>query len=298
MGLFSLCYTWVMKTLREEIQVAQAEKRAIGHFNVGNIEMLTAIRDAVKATGLPAIVGVSEGERDAFGVAQIKALVDSYKAEGLPIYLNADHTYSVERVKEAIDAGYDAVIFDGAKLPLEENIQKTKECVEYARASGRDALVEAELGYIGSGSQMLDAIPKGAAATEEMMTKPDEAKRFVQETGVDLFAPAVGNIHGLIRGSGNPKLSIERVKEVADATGVPLVLHGGSGVSDEDFTNAIKAGISIVHISTELRLADREALEKSFSENANELAPYKLAHGAEVAVEAIVERYIKLFADK
>ena len=297
-----------MKTLREEIQVAQAEKRAIGHFNVGNIEMLTAIRDAVKTTGLPAIVGVSEGERDAFGVAQIKALVDSYKAEGLPVYLNADHTYSVERVKEAIDAGYDAVIFDGAKLPLEENIQKTKECVEYAlgrrtstgeaRATGRDVLVEAELGYIGSGSQMLDAIPEGAVATEEMMTKSDEAKRFVQETGVDLFAPAVGNIHGLIRGSGNPKLSIERVKEVADATGVPLVLHGGSGVSDEDFTNAIKAGISIVHISTELRLADREALEKSFSENANELAPYKLAHGAEVAVEAIVERYMKLFAGK
>lgn len=287
-----------MKTLKDEIIAARNEGRAIGHFNVGNLEMLTAVVNAVKATGLPAIVGVSEGERDAFGVDQIKVLVDSYKAEGLPIYLNADHTYSVERVKEAIDAGYDAVIFDGAKLSFEENIAKAKECVAYARASGRDVLIEAELGYIGSGSQMLDTIPEGAAATEDMMTKPEEAAVFVSATGIDLFAPAVGNIHGLIRGSGNPHLSIERVGAINAVAEVPLVLHGGSGVSDTDFTDAIKAGIVIVHISTEMRLAYRQAVTKAFSENADELAPYKLSREAVVSVQAIVERYVKLFANK
>lgn len=285
-----------MKTLREEIAFAQTEGRAIGHFNVGNMEMVVAVVNAVRATGLPAIIGVSEGERDAFGVKQIKALIDSYKAEGLPIYLNADHTYSVERVKEAIDAGFDAVIFDGAKLSKEENISKTKECVVYAKASGRDVLVEAELGFIGSGSQMLDAIPEGAASTEDMMTKADEATEFVTETGVDLFAPAVGNIHGLIRGSGNPHLSIERVQQIATAAGVPLVLHGGSGISDEDFVNAVKAGIRMIHISTELRLAYRQAMTKAFSDNADELAPYKLSREAVNAVQVIVEQRLKLFA--
>ncbi|MEK7606174.1 MAG: class II fructose-bisphosphate aldolase [Patescibacteria group bacterium] len=287
-----------MKTLRDEIQDAQKEGRAIGHFNVGNLEMLTAVVNAIRATGLPAIVGVSEGERDAFGVAQIAALIGVYKEEGLPVYLNADHTYSVERVKEAIDAGFDSVIFDGAKLSLEENIAKAKECVVYAKKSDYEVLVEAELGYIGSGSQLLDAIPEGAVATEDMMTKPDEAERFVKETDVDLFAPAVGNIHGLIKGYGNPKLSIERVRDVAAAAGIPLVLHGGSGITDQDFIDAIKAGISVIHISTELRLADRQAMTKSLSENADELAPYKLSREAITSVEAIVERYIKLFAGK
>ena len=159
-------------------------------------------------------------------------------------------------------------------------------------------LVEAELGFIGSGSQLLDAIPEGAASTEDMMTKPEEATRFVQETGVDLFAPAVGNIHGMIRGSGNPHLSIDRVGAVRAAAGVPLVLHGGSGISDEDFTNAIKAGITIVHISTELRLAYRQAMTKALSENADELAPYKLSRGAVMAVQEIVEKRLKLFAGK
>ena len=287
-----------MKTLREEIALAQAEGRAIGHFNVGNMEMVVAVVNVVRSTGLPAIIGVSEGERDAFGVAQIKALVDSYKAEGLPVYLNADHTYSVERVKEAIDAGYDAVIFDGAKLSYDDNVTQTKECVEYARASGRDVLVEAEMGFIGSGSQLLDAIPEGAVTTEEMMTKPEEAHAFVEATGVDMFAPAVGNIHGMIRGSGNPHLSIERVKVIAESAKVPLVLHGGSGISDQDFTDAIKAGIAIVHISTELRLAYRQAMTKAFAENADELAPYKLSREAVAAVQTTVEQRLKLFAGK
>ncbi len=285
-----------MKTLREAVREAEQGQYALGHFNVGTMEMLRAVVSASKETGLPVVVGVSEGERDAFGVAQIVALIQSYKNEGLPIYLNADHTYSVERVKEAIDAGFDSVIFDGAKLLYEENVAQTKECVAYAKASGRDVLVEAELGYIGSGSQLLDAIPEGAASNEDMMTKPDEARAFVEATGIDMLAPAVGNIHGMIRGSGNPHLSIERVKELREAVGIPLVLHGGSGITDQDFTDAIKAGISTVHISTELRLAYRQALTKGLSENPDELAPYKLTKEAVVAVETVVKNRLGLFA--
>lgn len=285
-----------MKTLREQVAAAHAEKRAIGHFNVSTIEMLHAVADAVRETGLPAIVGVSEGERDAFGVAQIVALIATYRAEGLSVYLNADHTYSVPRVKEAIDAGFDAVIFDGAKLSLSENIEKTKECVAYVRASGKDVLVEAEFGFIGSGSQMLDVLPEGAAITEDMMTTPEDAKRFVGETGIDLFAPAVGNIHGMLKNAKNPRLSIPRIGEIAEATGVPLVLHGGSGIADEDFTAAIQAGVAIVHISTELRVAERDALESSLAKNPNELAPYKLTSDAETAVQKIVAERLRLFS--
>ncbi len=287
-----------MQTLCSVIATARAEGKAVGHFNVGNIEMFQAVLQASEETKLPVIIGVSEGERDAFGIRNIVALVDAARKKGATVFLNADHTYSVERVKEAIDAGFDAVIFDGAMLPLQENIQKTRECVEYARRSGREVVVEGELGFIGNGSQIIDALPPGAAITEDTMTTADDAKRFVSETGVDLLAPAVGNIHGMLRNAPNPNLSISRVTSVAQAAGVPLVLHGGSGISDDDFRKAILAGIAIVHISTELRVAFRDALERSLAENPGELAPYKYTRSAVAAVFAVVRDRLMLFAGR
>ncbi len=290
-------YTEFMKTLHDYLTEAQKNKTALGHFNAGTLEMVQSIVAAAKATGLPVIVGVSEGERDALGIGTVVAMIKELRDEtGHPTFLNADHTYSVERVKEAIDAGFDSVIFDGAKLPLEENIAKTKECVDYARASGREVLIEAELGFIGSGSQLLDAVPEGAAVTEEMMTSVDDAKRFVTETGIDLFAPAVGNIHGMLKSGTDPRLSIPRIKAIAESVGVPLVLHGGSGTTDEDYRDAIKAGIAEVHVSTELRKAFKETLEESLAASEGELAPYKYIKSADDAVEAIVAARLKLFA--
>ena len=230
-----------MHTLREAI--ADAEKRgvAVGHFNISNIEGLWGAFHAAQALKLPVIIGVSEGERDFIGVRQAAALIKSIRDEHeYPIFLNADHTYSVERVKEAIDAGFDSVIFDGAELSMEDNITKAKECVAYARASGRDVLVEGELGYIGKSSKLLDEIPEGAAQGEAL-TSPEDAAHFVKETGVDLLAPAVGNIHGMLKHSKDPHLDIARVKAVREAAGVPLVLHGGSGSMDEDFISCIKS---------------------------------------------------------
>ncbi len=286
-------------TLRECISETEKDKKAIGHFNISNIEMLWGIFHAAKELDLPIIIGVSEGERQYVGVRQCVALIQSIREDhGYPIYLNADHTYSVEKVKEAIDAGFDAVIYDGAKLSIEENIKNTQECVAYARTvsmkTGRDVLVEAELGYIGQSSKVLDAIPEGVDL-KAGLTTPEMAKNFVTKTGVDLFAPAVGNIHGMMRVGKDPRLEIDLVKQIREACGVPLVLHGGSGTVDEDFVHAIYAGISIVHISTELRVAFRKALSISLQENPDEVAPYKYGKDAVQAVSKVVSERLKLF---
>ncbi len=283
-----------MKNLRECIAEAEDKKVAIGHFNVSDSEGFWAVVSAARALNVPVIIGVSEGERDFIGLRQAAALVKSAREEfNHPIFLNADHSYSFDRVKEAVDAGYDAVIFDGAKLSAEENIATTKRCVEYARSVNPEIIVEAELGYIGQSSKLLDAVPEGVSLTN--LTTPEEAKKFVGSTGIDLFAPAVGNIHGMMRGGEDPALHPDLVKEIRQACGVPLVLHGGSGTSDDDFRKVIAAGISIIHINTELRLAYRNALRKSLQENPDEIAPYKFMKEVVREMSLVVEKRLKLF---
>ncbi len=284
-----------MKTLRECIKDAEERHVAVGHFNISNLEALHGIYDAAKKLGVPIIIGVSEGEEKFVGREEAAALVRTIRErDSYPIFLNADHHKSLESVKKCIDAGFDMVIFDAADLSFEDNIKVTKECVEYAHKvnaeTGRDVMVEAELGFIGSGSDIKDSIPEGAG----ILTKVEDAKRFVEETGVDLFAPSVGSIHGLIK-SGKPHINAELVKQIKDATGVPLVLHGGSGLRDADFTNAIASGISIVHINSEIRLADRDAVKKAIDEHPNEIVPAKILQPAIDAIESVVESRLKLF---
>jgi len=285
-----------MKSLRDYVNDAEQRGVAIGHFNISNLEGLHGIFQAARALNLPVVIGTSEGERSFIGVAEtvalVRALRDTYNH---PIFLNADHTYSFEGVKEAIDAGYDAVIFDGAKLSLEENIATTRKCVEYARNCGRDVLVEAELGNIGQSSKMLDVIPEGVATDEAFMTSPEDAASFVRQTGVDLLAPAVGNMHGMVKGGHNPKINTERIAAIRNAAGVPLVLHGGSGISDEDFISSVKAGISTIHINTEIRLAYRDALVQTLAASPDEIAPYKILAPSVEAVAAVVMKRLKLF---
>lgn len=293
-----------MKSLREVISDAVDNKVALGHFNISNLEGLWAIFRAAKELSqlapnkveVPVIIGVSEGERDFIGIPQVRALVSAFRDEfDYPIYLNADHSYSFERVKEVVDAGFDSVIFDGSQLSLEENIKITKQCVDYARSVNPAILVEGELGYIGTSSKLLDEIPAGAAVTEETITTAEEAKRFVTETGVDLLAPAVGNIHGMLKSSPDPRLHIDRVKAIRTAAGVPLVLHGGSGTADEDFTSAIKAGVAIVHINTELRVAYRDGLKHALQEYPDEIAPYKILKEAVLKMKEAAAKRLRLF---
>ena len=280
-----------MKTLREYIHEFDKEGKAIGHFNISSLDALWGIFNAAKNLNLPVIIGVSEGEEDFVGTEQAIALVKSFRETyNYPIFLNADHHYSFERVKKAIDAGYDAVIIDAVKLPLDENIALTKKCVDYAREvskdTGRDILVEAELGFIGQSSKVIDEIPDGVS--EATMTTPEDAKAFVEATGVDMLAPSVGNVHGIVR-SGNPRLHPERVKAIREACGVPLVLHGGSGTMNEDFIECIKNGIDIVHINTEIRVAYRDGIKQSLIDNPDEVAPYKFLKPGMFAVQKVVE---------
>lgn len=284
-----------MKTLRQCIEEARKNKVAIGHFNFSNLEGLYAIARSAKHLGVPVIVGTSEGEEEAVGTHQAVALVKSIREHwGIEIFLNADHHYSLATVKNAIDAGYDSVIFDGAKLSYEENVKQSKDCVEYARSvnqkSGRDVIVEIELGYIGQSSKMLDEIPEGV----QMVTSAEEAKRFIADTEADMLAPAVGNFHGLLKHADKPRLNIPCIKSLASTINNPLVLHGGSG-EDKDFIPAIDAGIAIIHVNTELRNAYTNALKAYMDKNPEDIAPYKYGTNASLAMEATVTEKLKIF---
>lgn len=285
-----------MINLLDIIKDAEENKVAVGHFNISDTEILKGIFSAAHKLAVPIIIGTSEGERDFIGVRQAVALIKSLREEyDYPIFLNADHTYSFEKVKEAVDAGYDAIIFDGAKLTFEENLKITKKCVDYAKSVNPKIVVEGELGYIGTSSKLLDEIPEGADVSDEHLTKPDEIERYVKETGVDLIAPAVGNLHGMLIGSDNPALNIERIKQLRQAGGVPIVLHGGSGITDEDFVKAIDAGVSMIHINTEIRVAYRNGIKLSLQENPDEVAPYRFMKEGVHYVQNVVEKRLRLF---
>lgn len=276
--------------MREYLSWAEEKKVAIGHFNISDSEGFKAVVETAKELNVPVIIGVSEGERDFIGISEVAAMVKSEREKELPVFLNADHHYSVEKVKEAIDAGFDMVIIDCVTKSEEENISMTRECVEYAKSKGGTTLVEAELGFIGKSSKLLESIPEGVS--DETQTKPEDAKKFVEETGIDLFAPSIGNIHGMVKG-GEPDLNIERIKSIAETIKIPMVLHGASGNSDEDIRAAIQAGIRIVHISTEIRVAYKAGVTEGLK--LPEVAPYKfMAKGVE-EMKKVISTKLKLF---
>lgn len=293
-----------MQTLKKIIKQAEKNGVAIGHFNISDSVVLRAIFEAGQELKLPVIIGTSEGEADFLMRNMASAMVQRLREDNnFPIFLNSDHTHSFDGVKKAVAAGYDAIIFDGSRLSFEENIKQTKKAVEYIKSKSEKILVEGELGYIGGSSQILKSLPSGIAINSEDLTRPEEAAEFVKETKIDLLAPAIGNLHGIVAGSDadgrlqsmNPRLDIERAAEIKKSLKVPLVLHGGSGTSDEDFRKAIEAGMSIIHINTEIRWAWRSALEKSLAQSKEELAPYKLLIPSLEAVKALVKLRLQLF---
>jgi fructose-bisphosphate aldolase, class II len=170
------------------------------------------------------------------------------------IFLNADHTHSIEKAQQAARAGFDMIVFDASEKPLEENIAETRRGVEAVKSIRPEILVEGEVGYVGSGSEIHDKRPGNIRLTE-----PEDARQFVAETKVDLLSPSVGTTHGMlpsmIQGTERKRLDIPRIAAIRTAAQVPLTLHGGSGTDDEDFRKAIQAGIAMIHINTELRVA-------------------------------------------
>ncbi|HEV3419089.1 MAG TPA: class II fructose-bisphosphate aldolase [Candidatus Acidoferrum sp.] len=288
-----------MNTLRAVLQDAQARGDAVGHFNISDLVLLKATLAGARELNVPVVVGLSEGEREFVGTRQIGALVRSLREEfDFPIFLNADHTHSLAKGIEAAKAGFDAIVFDLSALPFEENVRQTKQAVEALKAINPSMMVEGEIGDIGTGSEIHDSSPD----LSKGLSSPEEAKQFVESTGVDILAPAVGNMHGMlrsmVRGETKKRLDIERIASIKQATGAYLTLHGGSGTDDDDLRRAIAAGIDIVHINTELRVAWRRGLEQGLAKMPDEVVPYKILPPAVEAVKQVVLSRLRLFNGK
>jgi fructose-bisphosphate aldolase class II len=285
-----------MHFLRDILEQAQKNRVAIGHFNVSDLVQLNAVFASARELNVPVVVGASGGERKFMGTRQISALVRSLREEfDFPIFLNADHTHSLPEALEAAKAGFDAIVFDLSALPFEQNVPQTREAVQALKAVNPAILVEGEIGDIGTGSEIHDRAPD----LSKGLTSPEQAKQFVESTGVDILAPAVGNMHGMLKsmvqGETHKHLDIARIAQIKSATQTPLTLHGGSGTDDEDLRKAIAAGINIVHINTELRVAWRRGLEEGLLEQPYEVVPYKILPVAEESVKQVTLSRLKLF---
>jgi fructose-bisphosphate aldolase class II len=286
----------LMISLRDVLKQAEANKVAVGHFNFSDLVAFDAIVAAARERSLPVMVGVSEGEREFIGVPQAAALVRAVRDEyNYPIFLNADHTHSIAHAEEAAKAGFDEIIFDGSALPFEENIAQTKKAIEAIKSINPSTLVEGEIGWIGTSSTVIEKVPAGVG----VLTTPEEARQFVEATQVDVLAPAVGNMHGMlasmVHGDVQKRLNIERIGEIKAAAKIFMTLHGGSGTNDDDFKRAIKAGMTIVHVNTEIRLAWRRGVEQGLAAEPGEVAPYKILKPAVAAVERVVGSRLELF---
>ena len=285
-----------MYPLRKILEEAQNNGVAVGHFNVSDLTLLKAVFASAQELKVPVIVGASEGERTFLGVAQVAALVRSLREEqGFPIFLNADHTHSLDSAIAAAKAGFDSIVYDLSALPFEENIKQTKQAVEALKSINPKILVEGEIGNIGTGSEIHESVPDRS----KDLTTPEEAKQYVESTGVDILAPAVGNSHGMlqtmVRGGVRKRLDLTRIREIKSASRSLLTLHGGSGTEDHDLQEAIAAGINIIHINTELRVAWRRGLEDAFAKKPREIVPYKLLPAAEESVKQVVLARLRLF---
>lgn len=288
-----------MYQLKQLLEEAQSNGTAVGHFNVSDWVLLKSVFASAHELNFPVIVGASEGERAFLGVAQIAAVVRSLRDEhGFPIFLNADHTHSLDSAIAAAKAGFDSIVYDLSALPLEDNIKQTSHAVEVLKSINPMLLIEGEIGNIGTGSEIHESAPDRS----KELTNPKEAKQFVQSTGVDVLAPAVGNMHGMlpamVQGAARKRLDLTRIREIKEASKSLLTLHGGSGTDDDDLRAAIAAGINIIHINTELRIAWRRGLEEAFAKQPREIVPYKLLPVAEESVKQVVLSRLRLFNQK
>jgi ketose-bisphosphate aldolase len=285
-----------MAALRDVLTRSQKQGTAVGHFNVADLALVKAVLGAATEVKVPVLIGASEGERGFFGTRQLAALVKSMREEiDIPVFLNADHTHSLTKGMEAANAGFDSVGIDFSALPFEQNVSRTKEAVEALKAINPAIIVEGEIGDIGTGSEIHETAQVGS----RKLSTPEEARQFVQSTGIDVLAPAVGNMHGMIQsmveGETKKRLDIDRIARIKEAAGIFLTLHGGSGTDDGDFRKAIAAGINIIHINTELRVAWRRSLAQSLARNPNEVVPYKILAPVIDSVKQVVSSRMTLF---
>lgn len=292
-----------MKNLKYYLNKAQKEKWAIGQFNFSDFTQLKAIVETVQSMNSPIILGTSEGESKFFGLEEAVAIRDVFRKKlGISAFLNLDHGKSFEYIKKAVDAGYDMVHFDGSKLPLAENIKLTKEVVKYVQLRGiwrsqTKCLVEGEIGKMGTDSSKIYL--EKFEIKEEDLTKPDQVKAYIKETNVDLLAVSIGSFHGVEVSNACPNLRLNLLKEIKkENNNIFLVLHGGSGVPEDDIKEAINIGIVKTNINTELRIAFTGNLRRTLNNNIEEVVPYKFLAESKKSVAMVVEQKIKLFGSE
>ncbi|MDP4551530.1 class II fructose-1,6-bisphosphate aldolase [Alkalihalobacillus macyae] len=270
-------------SMKEMLEKGKAEGYAIGQFNLNNLEFTQAILQAAQEEQSPVILGVSEGAARYMGgfktiVTLVEALMEEYKVT-VPVAIHLDHGSSFDKCMQAINAGFTSVMIDGSHFPLDENIALTSKVVEAAHAVG--VSVEAELGRIGG--QEDDLVVEDADAAYAI---PEECERLINETGVDCFAPALGSVHGPYK--GEPNLGFDRMETISKMTGVPLVLHGGTGIPTADVKKAIKFGHAKINVNTESQISSARAVRSVLEEKPDLYDPRKYMGPARDAIKETV----------
>ncbi|HZK43044.1 MAG TPA: class II fructose-1,6-bisphosphate aldolase [Syntrophomonadaceae bacterium] len=274
-------------SVTELLQKAYKGKYAVGAFNANNMEIIQAIAEAAEKENAPVIMQASQGAIKYAGLDFITGMVRlAAQSVKVPIALHLDHGTSFEQVVRCIRSGFSSVMYDGSQLSLEENIRMTQKVMEVARPIG--VSVEAELGKIGGTEDDIHVSEKDA-----LYTDPNEAKLFVEQTGVESLAIAIGTAHGQYK--GEPKLDFDRLTEIKNLINIPIVLHGSSGVPDEAITRAIELGICKVNIDTNIREAFVGRIRKEVSLNPDEIDPRKLLGPARETTVEIIREKIRLF---
>lgn len=271
------------------------EHFALGAFNLDNQETLVAVARAAIAKKAPVLVEVSQGEVEAMGLANVRDMVDNYKSQyGIEMYINLDHSPSIKDALNGITAGFECIHIDisqaNHQATNEEIVRMTKEVVRAAKLTG--AIVEAEPHYF-AGSSNLHKEKIDYEEIKQYFTKPEEAKKFVKETGIDTYAVAVGNLHGLY--PVPKRLDLDLLKEIRQVLDCNLSLHGGSGTPKHYFIEAVKIGVSKININSDMRVAYRDTLEKVLADNKSEYAVVKLMGKVIDEVQAVVESKIDMF---
>lgn len=279
-----------LATLKEVLLPARAGGYAVGAFNANNMEFVQAIVEAARRSASPVIVQASQGAISYAGLEFIVEMVKSAAAgSAVPVVLHLDHGTDLDMVRRCIDAGFTSVMFDGSKLPFEENVKLTRQVAAMAHEAGISA--EGELGRVPSSGQ-----PLTAEEIEAMMTDPRDAALFVSETQIDALAVAVGSVHQMKKQTA--LLDIQRVKAISEKVEVPLVLHGSSGVSPGSIREAVREGICKVNVATRLNMAFSRRLGEEISRDPGQVDPRKILGPAREAVMAVVLETMDLLGSK
>ena len=278
-------------TTKEMLKEAQKGRYAVGAFNANNMEIIQAIVETAEEEKAPVILQASQGAIKYAGLESIVAMVKVMAEKvNIPVALHLDHGTDYHQNIKCLRAGFTSLMYDGSKLPFDENVKMTKKVVEMAHAC--DIPVEAELGQIG---KMGDSDEPGVALerVKESMAVPEEALKFVELTEIDFLAAAVGTIHGCR--TPFAKLDIPRIERIRELTGVPLVLHGASGVNDEEIKKGIAAGICKINIDTRIRMIFTKKMKEMLEENPNQIDPRKILGPAKDAAKEIIRDRIRVF---